>query len=300
MFRAVIRHPVAVLGTVATDPLDAFAALRDGLIARLEPGNSTHYQPDPDWEAKLHRLLGGGGQFADEFWPAWHSAVASLQARGFRVGPFSFYGWNDGDAGLVRAIWCLVRHLRPCIVVETGVAHGMTSRLILEALSRNGTGNLWSIDLPPYDPHTRKQVGAAVDQQHLHQRWNYIAGTSRRRLPALLAQLRRVDLFIHDSMHSARNMMFELELAWRHLRPGGVMIVDDIDASPAFANFLNAHPGHASFVCTAEPLSPDPRRFNQKGLFGVIRRGHREFSQREAWHSDLTGRPLAAAAQAMR
>jgi hypothetical protein len=293
MFRSVIRHPVSVLGTVAKDPLDAFAALRDHLVSRLEPANSTPYHADPDWEAKLRRLLGIGREYADEFWPVWHAGVASLQARGFRVGPFSFYGWNDGDAGLIRAIWCLVRHLHPSIVVETGVAHGMTSRLILEALSLNGAGNLWSIDLPPYDPHTRKQVGAAVDQEHLHDRWNYIGGTSRRRLPALLAQLRRVDLFIHDSMHSARNTMFELELAWRHLRPGGVMIVDDIDASPAFARFRGAHPGHASFVCTAEPLSPDPRRFNQKGLFGVICRTGREFSQAEAWQAHLNRRAVS-------
>ena len=36
-------------------------------------------------------------------------------------------------------------------VVETGVAHGVTSRFILEALERNGRGFLWSIDLPPLE-----------------------------------------------------------------------------------------------------------------------------------------------------
>jgi hypothetical protein len=299
MFRSVIRHPVSVLRTVARDPLDAFAAFREGLFARLEPVNSTSYRPDPDWETRLHRLMGISGDYADEFWPAWRAGVDALRARGFRVGPFSFYGWNDGDAALTRAIWCLIRHLHPSIVVETGVAHGMTSRLILEALGLSGAGNLWSIDLPPYDPHTRKQVGAAVDQERLHYRWNYIAGTSRRRLPALLTQLRRVDLFIHDSMHSAHNMTFELELAWRHLRPGGVMIVDDIDASPAFAKFLNAHPGHDSLVCTAEPLSPDPRRFNHKGLFGIICRADRGSSPIEVGQAHVNRQTVSAGAQIM-
>jgi hypothetical protein len=42
----------------------------------------------------------------------------------------SFQFWNDGDAGLARAIWCLTRHLMPKKVVETGVAHGVTSRHI--------------------------------------------------------------------------------------------------------------------------------------------------------------------------
>jgi hypothetical protein len=64
--------------------------------------------------------------------------------------------------------------------------------------------------------------------------------------------------------------MFELECAWRYLSAGGVIVVDDIDANPAFDTFTKAHPEHPSFVCTAEPLSPDMRRFNQKGLFGII------------------------------
>jgi len=59
---------------------------------------------------------------------------------GHRLGPESYFGWNDGDPELVRAIWCLIRHLNPAVVVETGVARGFTTRLILEALERNGWG----------------------------------------------------------------------------------------------------------------------------------------------------------------
>jgi cephalosporin hydroxylase len=187
-----------------------------------------------------------------------------------KVGPFSFHSWNDGDAGFVRAIWSLVRQIRPNIVVETGVAHGMTSRFILEALDRNAAGNLWSIDLPPVNPESREEVGIAVDGAALRNRWSYIRGTSRRKLPALLSQLRRVDLFIHDSMHSARNVTFEMDLAWKYLSPGGVMVVDDIDINPSFKAFADRHPEYPSFVCLAEPLTPDIRRYNDKGLFGII------------------------------
>ncbi len=203
------------------------------------------------------------------FRPLWDEVIGSLTAKGLKVGPFSFLDWNDGDAGLVRAIWCLVRHLRPTIVVETGVAHGLTTRFILEALALNGAGKLWSIDLPPVNPEKRREIGVAV-AEHLRPRWSYVAGSSRRMLPPLLKQLRGVDLFIHDSLHSARNVMFELEQVWPHLRPGGVVVVDDIDANPAFHGFVRTHPDQTSFICTAEPLGPDHRRFNQKGLFGII------------------------------
>jgi hypothetical protein len=270
MFQSAIRHPVSVLREIMQDPLDALAALQEQFVSRYEPENTVRYQADPDWETGLQQLLGIDANFAEEFWPRWERVIRSLQERGLKVGPHSFYGWNDGDAGFVRAIWCLVRHLRPDIVVETGVAHGVTSCLILEALALNGAGNLWSIDLPPYNPHTRKEIGIAVYEERLRDRWAYISGTSRRRLPSLLAQLRHVDLFVHDSMHSRRNVSFELEFAWKHLRPGGVIVGDDIDVNPAFKTFTDSHPNHKSFVCTAEPLSPDRRRFNQKGLFGII------------------------------
>jgi predicted O-methyltransferase YrrM len=189
--------------------------------------------------------------------------------RGLKVGPTSFYGWNDGDAGFVRAIWRLIRHLRPQRVVETGVAHGMTSRFVLEALRRNDAGRLWSIDLPPFNPEKRREVGAAVTDA-LKEKWHYISGTSRYKLPKLLAELDSVDLFVHDSSHSEHNVTFELETVWPFLRPGGVIVVDDIDISPAFRRFKDRHPDHLSLICEAEPLAPDTRRFNQKGLFGIL------------------------------
>jgi hypothetical protein len=274
MFETLRRHPFLVLNQVARDPLDALAAFKESFYARIESGNTLDYIADPEWEAGLHRHLGISSDAIEGFWPLWSRVVDALRSQGLVVGPFSFHAWNDGDAGFVRAIWCLIRHLRPAIVVETGVAHGMTSRFILEALETNGAGGLWSIDLPPVNPRTRQEVGVAVRQPGAPAgRWNYIAGTSRRRLPALLARLGKVDLFIHDSMHSNRNVMFELETAWEYLAPDGVMVVDDIDANPAFDTFAKAHARHPSFVCTAEPLAPDMRRFNQKGLFGVLCKG---------------------------
>jgi hypothetical protein len=271
MFETLRRHPLKVFSQVAQDPLDAFFAFQGEFLSRFESKHPAQYSINPNWEADLGSLLGIPKSFGEtEFQPLWRDVVESLRARGVKVGPFSFHSWNDGDAGFVRAIWTLIRHTRPNIIVETGVAHGMTSRFILEALERNGAGNLWSIDLPPVNPETRQEIGIAVDTAALRRRWSYIAGTSRRRLPVLLSQLRRVDLFIHDSMHSARNVAFEMDLAWRYLSPGGVIVVDDIDINPSFKAFAENHPEHPSFVCPAEPISPDIRRFNQKGLFGII------------------------------
>jgi methyltransferase family protein len=113
---------------------------------------------------------------------------------------------------MTRAIWCLTRHLQPDNLVEAGVARGITSRFVLEALDRNGAGDLWSIDLPPQTKESlHREIGAAVAEDR-RAPWSYIKGSSRRRLPGLLRELRRIDLFIHDGRHAERNLRFELSL----------------------------------------------------------------------------------------
>jgi hypothetical protein len=269
--RYLLKHPVAMAG-LAADPIEVWIKLQDTYIdLRERRAPQYQYEADRNWEHDLHDGLGVGlpCKYSDEFWDLWPKVMAELEAKGIRPGPESFQSWNDGDAGFVRTIWCLTRHLRPKNIVETGVAHGVTSRFILEALERNGVGHLWSIDLPPMERVWQKQVGIAVDGRY-PDRWSYIKGSSRRRLPQLLSRVGEIDLFIHDSLHSERNVRFELDRAWAALRPGGAVVVDDVDANGGFQSFTQAYPGHPSFVCEAEPLHPDLRRFNKKGLFGII------------------------------
>lgn len=143
--------------------------------------------------------------------------------------------FQDGGSALAGLLWVLVRHLRPERVMETGVARGISSAFTLDALDRNGTGHLWSIDLPELAGR-KEQMGVAVDPR-LRPRWTYIRGASRRKLPSLLAELGSIDLFTHDGLHTRECMTFEYRLAWRHLRDGGVLVSDDANFSDAFASF---------------------------------------------------------------
>jgi len=254
------------------DPIQFWMTAQDHSAAKHEESRPPYqYVPDNDWEQRMHASLGVPWpcNAAAEFWALWSGVIKELEAKGIRPGPESFQWWNDGDAGLVRAAWCLVRHSKPKKVVETGVAHGVTSRFILEALKANGEGHLWSIDLQPNDPYWRTQVGAAVGDGHAD-RWSYIEGSSRRRLPGLLSRLGQIDLFIHDSLHTERNVRFELDRAWAALGANGAALVDDVDVNWGFHSFTQAFPGQRSMIGEAEPLHPDSRRFNKKGLFGVV------------------------------
>ncbi|HEY5337082.1 MAG TPA: class I SAM-dependent methyltransferase [Rhizomicrobium sp.] len=272
MFVSAIRyaaqHPSRALA-VLSRPISAWDILRDRMVQSREHKRPP-YNPDadPDWERKLNEWLGVKlpTETRAEFGTLWPQVNGELQAQHIATG---VDGLHDGDRGFVRAIWRLARHLRPVHVVETGVAHGLTSRFILEAMERNRAGHLWSIDRAPLDPAIRKQIGAAVGRHLLH-RWTLIEGASRRRLPPLLDRLGQIDLFVHDSLHTERNVRFELNRAWDILRPGGAIVVDDIDTNWGFNAFVRTHRDFRVLICEAEPGRPDARRFNGKGLFGII------------------------------
>src|SRR5262249_42657784 len=135
--RYLLRHPVSGVADLVADPFEIWTTVYDSYVARREQRRpQCPYDPDADWESRLHKPLGVSCpcDSTSEFWDLWPEVIGELEAKGIRAGPESFQWWNDGDAGFVRAVWCLTRHLKPKKIVETGVAHGVTSRFVLEAL----------------------------------------------------------------------------------------------------------------------------------------------------------------------
>lgn len=250
------------------NPVEAALFIPEQLSRRRE--FQPAYHPNADWEARLHRWLGAP-------WPCperpkldalWRDIAAELEAKGLQVGRRTYGEYSDAEMSLGRAAWCCVLHQRPAVVVETGVARGVTSRIVLEALDRNDWGHLFSIDLPhPFEKSLHAQTAAAVPAAR-RTRWTYIEGSSRRRLPALLRAVPQVDLFIHDSLHTARNTRFEMESTLDVLAPGGIMIVDDISTHQAFADFAREFPALETMVC--------PHSDRTDSCFGLVhrRKGH--------------------------
>ena len=191
-------------------------------------------RPNPRWtpspatrRSLAHRLAGVPGD----------GCCGELaQVRSAVLGRLAGAHHHDGGTALADLLWVLVRHRRPATVVETGVARGVSSAFILDALERNGHGRLWSVDLPPIDPGWRGQTGVAVAPALRH-RWTYLRGAARRRLPPLLDEVGDVDIFVHDGLHTERNMLFELRAVWPRLAPGGLIVADDADHNAAVAHF---------------------------------------------------------------
>ena len=205
----------------------------------------------PQWELQLHELLGVSWPCEESagFESVWRDIQATLRQGGLRRGRGAYGGWDDGDSGLARAVWCITVHLRAQQVVETGVARGITTRTILDALERSGEGKLWSIDLPPlHRSDLDVEIGFVVPPER-RDRWTLIEGSSRRKLPSLLERLGTVDLFVHDSLHSERNIRFELEHVWPFVRPGGAVVVDDVHMNAGFHAWLDRTPDARGILC---------------------------------------------------
>ncbi len=145
------------------------------------------------------------------------------------------------DSLLARCCYLSCRLLEPSVVIETGVAYGVSSAFILRALEENGHGVLHSVDLPPLRREYERFWGIAVPGA-LRGRWNLHRGSSRRVLPGLLRQTGTVDLFVHDSLHTYRTMRSEFEAVWPRLRKGGMILADDVERNRAFDELRHRDP----------------------------------------------------------
>jgi predicted O-methyltransferase YrrM len=157
-------------------------------------------------------------------------------ARCLRDVPYVFPGAAD--------LYVVVRALKPRVVVETGVASGLSSAHILRALAANGAGTLHSIDLPNVQHGSVLPAGRTagwIVPDSLRGPWRLQLGDARELLPALLRTLDHVDLFLHDSDHSYENMVFEFAQALPRLVDGGVLMSDDVHLHAAWDDFCAQH-----------------------------------------------------------
>jgi len=154
--------------------------------------------------------------------------------------------WNVRGAMMSKrdrvTLYALVRALRPVVCIETGCAGGSSATFILSALSKNGDGNLVSIEIQ--SPH-KHEYGSLIPN-NLRQRWSLRVEQDKPVLPDLLDVMKNIDFFLHDSNHSYKQMTWEYELAWRYLKSGGCLASHDVVTTSAFGDFQRNHLGAIS------------------------------------------------------
>lgn len=237
------------------------------LIRLKEPGNIARAIKDPKWAISAARgwcRIGGIGSSQLEFAARLlnttienaASTLSELRTNdalyqrkcSYNEAPPKGETTGAMEYDVAETLYVIVRLLRPSIVVETGVAEGVSSCFILQAEEDNAHGELYSIDLPSpghkfedgliyYIPQG-KQSGWAVPENLKH-RWHLILGDAKEKLPPLLQQLGNIDIFLHDSLHTFEHQKWEYETAWPFIKTGGLLLSHDV--GKAFFQLCEKH-----------------------------------------------------------
>lgn len=148
-----------------------------------------------------------------------------------------FASFHNGGLRLARLCYGLARIIRPLAIVETGVCCGVTSAFLLKALQVNGCGVLHSVDLPPLGKDADQFVGLLIPDD-LRGNWTLHRGSSKAMLPEVVKDVGQVGLFVHDSLHTYKNMLREFETVQPNLSPRAAVVADDIEGNEAFRDWL--------------------------------------------------------------
>jgi predicted O-methyltransferase YrrM len=192
------------------------------------------------------------GRFAHEQADRLSMANAAVEAAGAeRMG-------GAADVDLLYAL-CVATGARR--VIETGVAFGWSSLAILTAIEDRPGARLVSIDMPYLGASSDHLVGLAVSEE-LRDTWTLRRGADRDELEAAIADVEPIDIAHYDSDKSASGRLWAYALMWDGLRPGGLLMSDDIGDNFSFLRFAESR--------DIEPIvvrGPDGEKFS-----GILRK----------------------------
>jgi predicted O-methyltransferase YrrM len=152
-----------------------------------------------------------------------------------------------GSEGVMGAIDCatlygLTRWLRPKAIVESGGYIGMSSAFILKALAdeKLTTAKLYSVELSQ-----ECEQGALIPDELRSASGGFVP--MRGRIEDFLKRNEippSIDMFLHDSSHSYRHMLWEFRQFWPQLRDGGLLVSHDVQMNAAFPKFVTKTYAH--------------------------------------------------------
>jgi predicted O-methyltransferase YrrM len=230
----------------------------NAVYAGLRPFAKGDHVPDAAWDRILKEVLEEARTVphSDQVFERRTYIERYLEAIREKYEAHYAAGWVNLDDALF--LYWLVRKLNPKIIVQTGVCNGLSSAFMMLGLAKNGPqGSLHAIDLPPvFNPNEPgwtvkgKVYGVVIPEgetsgwivpdayRNRFEVWN---GDAKALLPKMIDQVEAVDLFYHDSDHTYDHMTFEFREAKRKLRPGGLVVGDDVSWNASVWDFADQY-----------------------------------------------------------
>ena len=141
-----------------------------------------------------------------------------------------------GGAANVTLLYSLVTGMRAHRVLESGVAYGWSSLSLLLGLKDVEGGCLVSVDSPYLLLTNDDWVGVAVPPI-LRRKWHLLRTSDRIGLTWIRCTEKPFDIAHYDSDKTPKGRTFGYTMMWRCLRPGGVLVSDDVGDDVSFKYF---------------------------------------------------------------
>lgn len=171
-------------------------------------------------------------------------------------------------------LYILVRMMQPKVVAEVGTLFAGTTQVLARALVENGAGEIHTTD--PYGAERCPGIMAAWPQSlqavtHFYplNSMDFFLTLDQRRIG--------LDLVLVDGNHDYEFALFDLQMAARLLRPGGIVVMDNAEQTGPFQatrTFLDRHSAWREIgdaVKAYDPLNPfDPTRSSVPGTTFIL------------------------------
>lgn len=145
--------------------------------------------------------------------------------------------FNWGGQGNISLNYNIAEATDASNVLETGVAYGWSTLSILLSLDSRQKGHLCSVDMPFMGFENEKDIGCVIPESLKNERWTLLRLPDREGLPKAFKNSAPFDFCHYDSDKTYGGKKWAYPKIWKNLRPGGILISDDISDNMAFKEF---------------------------------------------------------------
>jgi predicted O-methyltransferase YrrM len=194
-----------------------------------------------------------------------NSAQHGQVAEALGTHPF----WSDAITSHngVALLFSLVRALRFEDVAEIGSFRGKTTYMLAKALEMNGVGHVHTVG--PYDAHHFLPLFEQWPKP-LQNRTTFHTANSAEFFSSSIKPAQRFDLVFVDGNHDYEYAMFDIQCAAMRTRPGGMIVIDNIEQGgpiSAALQFLAENPSWKDL--SLEPMTDFPSVAYDRGRMPI-------------------------------
>lgn len=150
-------------------------------------------------------------------------------------------GINVGSNYAVEVLYFLTLNFKPKIILETGVAAGMSSYCFLDAIKKNNYGTLYSSDFPFLKYENPKQYIGVMVPNNLKKNWNLEIAGDNINIKKFKKQLNNIDLLFYDSDKRYSSKIKFFKSVKKLLNKESIIIIDDLHNDSFFLEYVEAN-----------------------------------------------------------